>query len=191
VTTIDQLKKQYNKLTARERFALTTAAHARGDKAEASALMQAAPRKVFSYANTAGLSDGFQFIAMMHIMGQLGHAAGFYYMMLASDGGDEPLNVKIGTETFTEERAIELLHRNIIGGRDAFRLLCEEYKLDPTDILSDYPFVETVEIGEALIRLVDERKGTTETQRAELESYTQETLAAYRAAIEHHTQGWQ
>ena len=160
MATIDQIKKHYDKLTARERFALMTAAYARGDDSEAKELLRTAPRKHYSVAHTEPLNQAFEFIAMMHIMSQLGHAAGMYYMMLACDGG--ALNVKIGDETFTEERALELLHRNIIGGRDAFRLICEEYKLDPNDILSQYPFVETVEIGEALVRIAAEIDEPTE-----------------------------
>jgi hypothetical protein len=188
--TIDQLKKQYNKLSTRERYALMMAAHARGDELETKELLRTAPRKIFSYANTSGLQDGFRFVCMMHIMSQLGHAAGFYFVMLANPD-DEPLNVKIGDETFTEERAIELLHRNIIGGRDAFRMLCEEYKLDPSDMLKDYPFIETIEIGQALVRLSAEEMETTDEQRAELKEYTRETLETYRAAIAHHAKGWE
>jgi hypothetical protein len=194
MTTLDQLKKHYDKLTTRERFALIMAADARGDTSEAKALARAAPRKTFQFANIAGLQEGFEFVAMMHIMSQLGHAAGFYWMMLVSDAspiGDKPLAVNIGGELFTEDRAIELLHRNIIGGRDAFRMLCEEYKLSPADILQRYPFVETVQIGEALVRVVFEQDEPTEVQRAELETYTRETLEAYRAAIAHYTDGWE
>jgi hypothetical protein len=109
----------------------------------------------------------------------------------ASPAGDKPLAVNIGGEIFTEDRAIQLLHRNVIGGRDAFAMLCEEYKVDPSDVLRNYPFMETVEIGQILIRTVYSLDEPTDAERAELETYTQETLEAYRAAIAYHTKGWE
>ena len=47
MTTIDQIKKHYDKLTAPERFALMIKAGARGDQDERRALYDSAPKVAF------------------------------------------------------------------------------------------------------------------------------------------------
>src|SRR5690242_12981824 len=78
--TIDSLKKQYDKLTTRERFALLMTARDRDDANEISALIKSAPRKSWSMLTTYGLSEGFDFAGMWYMMEQLGYIAALYFM---------------------------------------------------------------------------------------------------------------
>jgi hypothetical protein len=183
---MNQVKRHYDKLTAKERFALMMKAHGREDNSEVKELIRSAPRKVFSFPDTHGLSEGFQFLVMFHMLTQLNDVASFYFLVLAQH--DEEHEIKVGDNTYTISDAFELIQRNIIGGRDAFRAICKEYNLDPDEMVKDYPYTLTIEIGELFARLgagemIEERK-------AELERYTQETIEGYRLAIDHHAEGW-
>jgi hypothetical protein len=84
---------------------------------------------------------------------------------------------------------LELLTRNIIGGCDAFDVIGQEYQLDPNEVLRNYPFVETMKIGEAIASI-----GTneiTDELKAGIDEYTQDTITAYRAAIADYSDGWE
>lgn len=86
---INTIRKNYDKLNPKERFAALTAAVIRIDEQERKALLQSAPRKVFSFPNTYGLSEAFNFLSMWHVMNQLGYAASFYWLLQTDDWGGE------------------------------------------------------------------------------------------------------
>src|SRR6187455_3383195 len=86
MATIDQVKKHYDKLTARERFALLMAARDRDDDPEIKELLRTAPRKVWSMPNTNGLTEGFKFAGKWYMMEQLGNMASMYWIMDSAKG---------------------------------------------------------------------------------------------------------
>jgi hypothetical protein len=151
MATIDQVKKQYGKLTARERFALVVAAGAREDETERRALMAAAPKVTFSFPHTQGLADGFQFLTSWHLIQQLG-TAGTLFMLIHFEDDNPLVTNKIDGMEYSLMDAIELNARRFMEGLEAYRAICAEYGIDPetlTDAYSSYP--ELREMAELII----------------------------------------
>ncbi len=186
MTTLDQIKKQYNKLTQRERFALMVKAQARGNDIEYRELIRSAPRKHWSMPDTNGLSEGFHFLTMFHVMAMLNNIAVFYFLVMAWD--DDQKEIMIEGKAYTIADVYMFQHRNMIGDRDAFRAVCQEYNLDPDELLKDYPYMATIEVGEIFAQLSAD--DMTEEEKQELEQYTQDAINAYREAIAQHAEGW-
>jgi hypothetical protein len=57
--TASPIRKHYDKLNTRERFAALMAAELRGDAAEAQALFDSAPHQLYSVPNTAPMTRRF------------------------------------------------------------------------------------------------------------------------------------
>lgn len=176
------LQKHYDKLTARERFAALTAAVIRNDEQERKALLQSAPRKVFSYPNTQGLYDAFFFLSMWHVMNQLGYAASLYFMLEMI--WDESETIQIGDVIINFDDAFILVQRRILEGCEAWRVICKEYGQDPNFWLDTLPFVETLETMELITRAANKDNPLELTD-------LQETINGYRKAIETKSAGWE
>lgn len=174
---INNIQKNYSKLTYDERFALMHAATLRGDATDRAALLSSAPRKTWQVPTTWGLGEAFIFLADFHVMMQLGYAATFYYMLF---GEDENISMKFNGLGFND--AMILIQRRIITSREAWRVVCSDYGLDPDKLLEGLPFVEMIEITELTIRA-----GSPEMEFLEL----QENIDGLKIVIEEKRKDWE
>lgn len=177
---INQIQKQYDKLTAPERFALLCKAAFRDDQTEAQALRNSAPKKTFRVSTLKGLLDGFQFLAMWHAIQQLGCAATF--QMLAA--GDFKVSVKLPNgESATAEDAMNKTAQRFLEGAEAYTAVCAEYGVDPDEIGINL-YSEILAFTELIMRV-----GYAEfiPELTDLEN----TKQAYREVIEYHRKEWE
>lgn len=185
MTTIDQVKKQYSKLTPRERFALIVAAAARNDEAERKALIDSAPRRTWSVPTTYGITEGFLAATDFHLISQLGNAATIWMLSYwQQDGNDHDyVDGETGTR-YTLQEAHALAVRRFVTNADAFAAVCKEYKVDPAAFNGMYPLYGMVLVFTELIarRFCKE----LEMELPELE----ETKRAYKTLLEKHIDDW-
>jgi hypothetical protein len=179
---INTLRKNYDKLNPKERFAALHAAALREDEQERKALLQSAPRKHWSLPDTHGLSDAFEWLSTWHVMNQLGYAAGLFWLMQMDDLGEE--DVHIGEQTVNFGDAFSLLQRRILEGWEAWRAICKEYGIDPDAILEGLPHVETMEMTELIMRAASHASPIELTD-------LQATINGYRRAIETKRKQWE
>jgi hypothetical protein len=183
MATIDQVKKHYDKLTARERFALLVAASARDDETERRALLDSAPRVTFSFPHHHGIMEGFDFLTEYHIMQQLGTAGMFFLLTYLQDDPDRPIHGPNGEEV-TSESVITLTGRRFLEGLEGYNAVCQEYSIDPETMTETYNlYPELLEFVEIIIRRGFE---LSETELTDLEA----TKAAYRQVIETKRADW-
>lgn len=132
------LKKHYDKLGIKERFAAIAAAAARKDYTELDALTSTAPRVSYRMPNTFGISRGFIEAMNWYIMAQYGKAAAFY--CLANYNHDPaPADDEISD-------ALKNLQRDLWVNRKAFETICAEYGVEPDAMLEGYPYNEVLEM---------------------------------------------
>jgi len=179
---INTLRKNYDKLNPKERFAALVAAALRNDEQERKALLQSAPRKHWSISNTYGLSDAFIFLSMWHVMSQLGYAASFYFLLEMDDLGASKIH--IGEEVVNFGDAFILVQRRILEGREAWRAICNEYGIDPNAMVDGYPYVEMIEMTELIMRAMSNDNPIELTD-------LQETVNGYREVIESKRKEWE
>lgn len=170
------IQKNYDKLTANERFSLVFAAAARGDDRDRAALIESSPTKTWKVPITYGLRDAFEFISNFHVNMQLGYAATFWYMLFIEDD----ITVKFNGLGFND--AMILLRRRIITGRDAWRAVCAAYGVDPDKMLEDHNFIEMIETTELMVRAA-----SPDLEYLDL----QENIASYKLAIETKRKDWE
>lgn len=170
------IQKNYDKLTANERFSLVFAAAARGDDRDRAALIESSPTKTWKVPITYGLRDAFEFISNFHVNMQLGYAATFWYMLFIEDD----MTVKFNGLGFND--AMILLQRRIITGRDAWRAVCAAYGVDPDKMLEDHNFIEMIETTELMVRAA-----SPDLEYLDL----QENIASYKLAIETKRKDWE
>ncbi len=186
MATIDQIKKHYDKLTARERFALVVAAAGREDKAERTALIDSAPEVTFTFPHIKGLAEGFRDLTSYHLAQQLG-TAGTFFMLTGFDyepGKNYEMTNTITGETFTPDDAIELIARRFMEGQEAYKTVCAEYGVDPETMTAGRPsYPELLAMCELVIRVAYD-DGPPEL--AGLEA----TKATYRELIETERAEW-
>lgn len=186
MTTIDQVKKHYNKLTAPERFALMIAAAVRDDTGEERALADSAPKVNFEFPHTVGLTYGFRQLVKHHVIQQLGAAGTFFMVMYLQqdEAGAERIAKAEGLEIPDGETVLSLVARRFLEGLEAFRAICQEYKVDPAaleEVYDPYPMLSCV-MEVIALRAFDMSK-------AELTDL-EKTKAAYRAMIEGSREHW-
>jgi hypothetical protein len=185
MATIDQLKKQYGKLSPSERFALIVAAVARDDETERKALMSSAPRKHWSMPDTYGLAQGFLALTDYHLINELGAAATIWLMSYwhEDDNGREYVDGATG-KRYTINEAHALAVRNFITHADAFQAVCKEYKVDPA------AFHEICEIYGMMLVFTDvTSRRFAEALKMEFPEL-EETKQAYRLIVEKHIKDW-
>ena len=170
------IQKNYDKLTANERFSLVFAAVARGDDRDRAALIESSPTKTWKVPITYGLRDAFEFISNFHVNMQLGYAATFWYMLFIEDD----ITVKFNGLGFND--AMILLRRRIITGRDAWRAVCAAYGVDPDKMLEDHNFIEMIETTELMVRAA-----SPDLEYLDL----QENIDSYKLAIETKRKDWE
>ena len=186
---LNTLQKQYDKLRPEERVSALYAALARDDMEEFRTLARTAPRdKTFRVSNHAGLWDAFEWLGMFHTIMQLGEMASMYFVLFHEiDIDTVKVNLHISddieTKTYTTDEAVELCIRRMLEGRDAWRAICAEYNLDPSDALARLPFVETIELNELTARAFAKHKN--------IEIDHTENLNTYRDAIAKKRAEWE
>ena len=180
--TLEQVKKHYDKLTARERFALMVAAGARGDRAARRELADAAPTVSFIFPHVKGLSEGFETLTHHHIMQQLGTAGNFFMLLHLSEGQEnEPITGESG-QVYTAGDALTLTARRFMEGLTAYRAVCQEYDIDPDAMRAIYQQYEQLTAFAELVI----SQGFDVAELADIES----TKEAYRKLIETSRERW-
>jgi hypothetical protein len=185
---INTLRKNYDKLNPKERFAAIMAAASRNDEQEHIALLQSAPRKAFTVPNTYGLSEAFIFLSMWHVMNQLGLIAHFYYIPnVINDENEIIRGVKIENKPFSYGDAMDFLAKRILTNSEAWRALCNEYGVDPDYLLSIFPYIEMIEVTELIMRAMNHESSLELTDLPDLEN----TINGYREVIESKRKEWE
>jgi len=139
----NDLARQYDKLSARERLALLLAAEARGDRHEFNRLMETAPRKNYSVPHHAPLLDTFLDVSKLHFMQLLDTAAGYFDAF-------EPIGRKRGKDADPLEGwdivlLLGYLFRTYLEG---WRRFCTELNIDPEFMWNSWPGYQTVKAAE-------------------------------------------
>ena len=171
------IQKNYDKLTANERFSLLTAAIDRDDAQDRAALIASSPMKTWKVPITYGLRDAFDFLSNFHVNMQLGYAGVFWYMLFIED---ENTAAKLNGLDFND--AMILLQRRIITGRDAWRAVCAAYGVDPDKMLEGHNFIEMIETTELMVRAA-----SPDLELLDL----QENIDSYKLAIETKRKDWE
>jgi hypothetical protein len=186
MATIDQVKKQYGKLTARERFALMIAAAVREDKAEESALVDSAPKVNWEFPHTIGLTFGFRQLVRCHLIDALGWAGSFFMLMYMSEDATAArrLSAIEAEEIPTGETVITLTARRFLEGMEAFKAICGEYNIDPAVMEEIYnPFPMLLVMTEIITREAFKMSGTELTDLEKIKT-------EYRGVIEGSREHW-
>ena len=171
------IQKNYDKLTASERFSLVFAAASRGDDRDRAALIESSPTKTWKVPITYGLGDAFDFLSNFHVNMQLGYAGVFWYMLFSEGDG---ISMQFNGLSFND--AMILLQRRIITGRDAWRAVCAAYGVDPDKMLEGHNFIEMIETTELMVRAA-----SPDLECLEL----QENIESYKLAIETRRKDWE
>lgn len=151
---ITNLQKHYGKLTIDERFKLLNAAQSRGDDADRAALIQSAPRKVWSIPNTAGLSDAFDMASMFHVITMLGLEANYYFLL--SIGDDTASEFESALKKRGDVSLMDCMYKiqhDILLTCEAWRVVCSEYGVDPVKILQGLPNAELIGLLETTVKV--------------------------------------
>jgi len=172
---LNTIQKNYAKLNARERFALTVQAAAREDEA---VLMDTAPKILWEFPHTQGLHEGFRQVVKMHMIQQLGRAATLF-MLIGFDDDKHIFKPTEQGEAITMGDAIELGARRFMEGLEAFAVICKEYNVDGEVLKTDYGYGHVLLFAEITIRAWYGEDYST-TLLLDLES----TTAQFREIIE-------
>ncbi len=171
------VQKNYGKLTAGERFSLVFAAVARGDDRDCAALIESSPKKTWRVPITYGLRDAFIFLSNFHVNMQLGYSSVFWYMLFSES--DE---IKMNYNGIDFYDAMTLLQRRIITGREAWRVVCDAYGVDPVKMLEGHNFIEMIDTTELMVRAAN-----PELEYLDL----QENIDGLKEAIETKRKDWE
>jgi hypothetical protein len=159
---INDIKKHYDRLTDRERFALLVAAAGRDDDAEIKELQQTAQRKHVSYPSTIGLSEGFRFAGTWYMMQQQADLMTVHWMFYTFDD-DPPRAFDWDFEgrqvhAYPEEIVGELIRR-VLARHAAWQDLCQDYKIDPAAMLEIYPRFDVMQMMIGILTVAAQEKG--------------------------------
>ena len=191
MTTIKDITKLYPALKPEERLSLMFAARGRDDMAEYDNLWRSAPMAgTYKVCDFFGLAEAWDWLIMWHLMFQLGQVGSLNYLIHFED--DLDLKVKINhheREGIREQQtdfdtAIELTIQRILETRDAWRAICAEYNIDPSDTLKHYPFIEYLELMELTVDKMAYEKNITPKD-------TESAIEGYRAAIAKKRSEWE
>jgi len=150
---LNALKKHYDKLTVEERVSAMMAAWGRDDMQEYRTLAQTAPYgKTFRVRETHGLLDAFEWLAIWHVLMQLGQMATLYFLLFH---GEEKIKVK----GFDFDEAMTFVTKQIIEGSTAWREICKEHNIDPNDALNHLPFLVMIEYAEIIATALSIERG--------------------------------
>jgi hypothetical protein len=133
----NSLAKQYDKLTARERFSLLLAALVRGDELDRSRLMQSAPRHRYLLADHHALMVSFTWLSDFHFTCLLDLAACYFEAF----GALRPKRKKVDEAAWdTVMLQGYMFQTNLVG----WRKFCAELNLEPEYLWEGRPGLKRI-----------------------------------------------
>lgn len=189
MATIDQVKKHYDKLTDRERFALIHAAVHRNDDTELKELHRTAPRKHVSYPSTVGLAEGFNFAGTWYMMEQQADLMLIFWMFHQYSDTFETFEMvfeghKIQTSA---DELIDKMARRVLARHIAWGKLCQDYKIDPVAELEAYPRYHEMIL---LVGILDVAAGEMGEEAQPSEEEIKTALESMRASVDRCVKDW-
>lgn len=130
MTTINTLRKQYEKLTQPERLRAVWAAQLRGDDSEVQALIDTAPKKTYRMPDYAFLQTAFE------------HMAAVYLAIMLNIGGYLVLGIWLYRDRSVTENVEEGIVRNskeLLEMRAAWTQFCANHGQDPEEMITNVP----------------------------------------------------
>jgi len=159
------LARQYDQLTARERFALLLAAAAREDEFELSRLLLSAPRKHYAISDHHGLVQSFSWLSDYHFTALLDLAAS-YLEAFADLRGSRKKDIE---EAFDNVMLLGYIFQTYLTGWHKF---CADLKVDPEYLWQQRPGLNT-------IKRADKVSGTLPGQSLPGAAFVQEGVARW------------
>lgn len=151
---VKTLRKNYDKLTVRERFAALVAAASRDDEDERRALLAAAPRRTYSLPHHYWLSADFCTLTMLFRLMQLERAG----LLVLTFYFDSERNSSSGRNSDSRLEAVfsclETLAASLRRDDAAWRQVCAEYGIDPVATLEVLPGSDLAAFGAELARIL-------------------------------------
>lgn len=181
---MNTIQKHYDKLTARERFALIVQAAARDDIRDEDALVDSAPKINFEFPHTHGLTMGFRQLVKMHMIQQLGRSATFF-MLVGFNDDEHVFKTTNQGEPVMIGDAIELTAMRFMEGLEAFAVICKEYNVDSEVMQAGYGFDHVLQFAEISIRA-----WYGEDYSTALLTDLENTIAEHRSVIEDARKRW-
>jgi len=151
---LNAIRKNYDKLTPKERFAAIVAADMRGDDQEYHALFNSAPRKTFAVKEHYGISLAFERLRMFHQIRQLEYAG----LLILATKIEE---LKNRGELF---EAFGVIAKRYQTGAAAWAALCKEYGIDPQAFIQDLPGASVLDWASRLAELLQDDQDLPELQ---------------------------
>lgn len=196
MTSINQLEKHYDKLTARERFALIAAAMEKGDRQTMKHLAQTGERKTWRVPVTNGLMEAFEFVASWYMMEQLGYVMTIYFIMGSFEDATQASKIfeityKEHGLKITPDEVIDRYTRQLLANAEAWRQLCDEYKIDSEVFIKGLPHYDVLQL---VILLFDGVAGMTDSAPGADALPSHEDIAYHldemRKVIEYKAKDW-
>jgi hypothetical protein len=138
------LRKNYGKLTARERYSAILAAAERGDKDELQALKKSAPKYCYNICHHYGIVIAFEGLAKDYIMNQL------YLFILGLLLGQAYLRDPDQGDVIWD--TLEQVSMGFLTRAEAWRKVCHEYQVNPDFFLKAFPGGHVISRGEDMAR---------------------------------------
>lgn len=162
---LNTIKKHYDKLTVEERVSAMIDAWGRDDMEEYRTLGQAAPfGKTFRLREHHGLLDAFEWLAMWHVLMQLGQMATLYFLLFY---GEKKTKIK----GYDFDEAMTFVTKQIVEGATAWREICKEHNIDSHDALNRLPFLEMLEYAEIIATALSIERGIQPDIEKAVEGY--------------------
>jgi hypothetical protein len=151
---INALRKNYDRLTPKERFAAICAADLRGDDQERKALHDTAPKKTFAIKHHYGFWLAFERLSMFHQIRQLENAG----LLILASQIDKPQDPDGLFESICN------LAKRYQTGAAAWAVLCKEYGIDPHALTQDLPGAGVLDWASRLAELLQDDQDLPELQ---------------------------
>lgn len=133
---INNLRKNYDQLTAAERFNLILEAGAREDEQELTALVESAPKVGYNITQHFLRASAADHLAALHLAMVFGQGCAFllgFGIIRLTDDGEEPERFNSIYDSMRE------LAKQLITYRAAWRAWCEAEGINPDKLLDKYP----------------------------------------------------
>jgi hypothetical protein len=135
--------------------------------------------------DTWGISQGFYSLTDYHLIQQLGTAGSIWLFSYWREDGEQEYTDPETGQSYTITDAHKLAVRHFLEGAEAFRAICQEYKIDPAAFSGMYELYDMLLMfTEAIARRL------CELQDIELTGL-EETKQAYRMIVEKSIKDWE
>jgi hypothetical protein len=169
----NNLAKQYDKLTALERFPLICAAVARNDEAERTRLLQSAPRNSYSVPDYWGVADSFLLLSKLEFMELLNMSAS-YLEECATAAATKTKRGADPIKPWHPAMAAGFVFRLYLAG---WRQFCAGLNIDPEWLWQCFP-------GFGTIQRAEQRSGPNPESGFPGPAFKAEGFARYMARLE-------